>query len=101
MARWTPGNLGDGRKSIALAGTRERLAEPPTDEISSVVVTALVDNAGTIVVGSSTVVAALSTRRGIPLLAGDSATIQITNLHAVYLDATDNGDGVSYYTESP
>lgn len=104
--KFTPGALLDGRKVVTLAGTREPLTpevdgDPPvTDETTSVVVYAETDNTGTIVVGDSTVIATLATRRGIPLAAGDSVTVNITQLPFIYIDATISGDGVSWIAEA-
>lgn len=86
--------LGDGRKTVATAGTAEALAA--STAVKYVVITAETDNTGVICVGSSTVVAALATRRGIPLEAGDSTVIPIDDLADVYIDTTVNGDGVTY-----
>jgi len=87
--------IGDGRKTVAAAGTAERLAGLTT--CKKVVITAELDNAGTVVVGGSTVVAALATRRGTPLTPGDSVAIETNNLNNIWLDATSNGDGVTYH----
>lgn len=90
-----PGLIADGRKVVATAGTREVLAA--STPCKRVALMAEMDNTGTIVVGGNTVVAALATRRGIPLDAGDSVTIVTNNLANIYLDTTVNGDGVTYY----
>jgi hypothetical protein len=90
----TPGSVGDGRKTVTTGGTAEALAS--STSIKSVVITAETDNTGVIVVGGSTVVAALGTRRGTPLSAGESLSLEIDNLADVYLDTTVNGDGVTY-----
>jgi hypothetical protein len=89
-----PTAIGDNRKTVATAGTAEALAA--STACRSVIITAETDNTGIIVVGGSTVVASLSTRRGTPLSAGESVAIDIDNLSKVYLDTTVNGDGVTY-----
>jgi hypothetical protein len=86
--------VGNGRKVIATAGTAEALAT--STACSSVVITAETDNTGVIVVGASDVIAALATRKGTPLNAGDSIALDIDNLSKIYLDTTVNGDGVTY-----
>lgn len=86
--------IGDGRKTIASAGTREALAASTT--VKEVTITALAGNTGTVVVGGSTVVASASTRRGVPLAAGASITLAIDDLADIYLDVTTSGEGVSY-----
>jgi hypothetical protein len=85
----------DGRKVVTTAGTAVAIAATSTP-VTSIAITAETDNTGTIVVGSSTVVAALATRRGIPLAAGDSTILENVDLSEVYLDSTVNGDGVTY-----
>lgn len=90
----TPSSIGTGRKTVAIAGTREALAASTTSK--SVSITAETDNTGIIVVGGSAVVAVLATRQGTPLNAGDSISIDIDNLSKVNLDTTVNGDGVTY-----
>ena len=86
--------IGDGRQTVAAAGTAEALAASTTAKV--VFITAETDNTGVIAVGGSTVVAALATRRGTPLLAGDSGVLEIDDLADVYIDATVSGEGVTY-----
>ena len=86
--------IGDGRKTVTAAGTREALAASTPAKL--VIITAETDNTGLVVVGGSTVVAALATRQGTPLNAGDSITLEIDNLADVYLDVTVSDDGVTY-----
>lgn len=85
----------DGRQIVTTGGTAVALAATsiPVLEID---ITAETDNTGIIVVGASTVVASLATRRGTPLNAGDTFTIYNVDLKDVYLDTTVNGDGVTY-----
>lgn len=87
-------SLTDGRTTVTTAGTRVALASSTV--VKEVIITAETDNTGIVVVGGSTCVAALATRRGIPLAAGDSVTFQITNLNAISLDSTVSTDGVTY-----
>ena len=90
--------ISNGRKVVTTAGTAVTLASSTT--CRKVDITAETDNTGVIVVGGSTVVAALATRQGTPLNAGDTLSVFITNLSSVYLDSTVSGDGVTftYYT---
>jgi hypothetical protein len=88
---------GDGRKEVAAAGTAEALAA--STPASRVVLVALQGNAGAIVVGASTVVAALADRQGVPIYAGERLEIHCTNLEEIFLDAETSGDGVSYLWE--
>jgi hypothetical protein len=85
----------DGRKVVATAGTKEPLAS--STACKEVVITAETDNTGIVVVGAAgTVVAAIATRRGVPLAAGDSIVLQIDNLADIGLDSTVSGDGVTF-----
>jgi len=85
----------DGRTVVTTAGTRVALAS--STACKEVVITAETDNTGIVVVGAAaTVVAALATRRGIPLSAGDSVVMQTDNLADLGLDSTVSTDGVTY-----
>lgn len=90
----SPSSIGANRKVVAAAGIAEALAASTT--CKSVAITAETDNTGVIVVGDSSTVAALATRKGTPLNAGDSIAIDIDNLSKIYLDTTVSGDGVTY-----
>lgn len=90
--------LSGGRKTVTTGGTAEALAT--SGVASSVAITAETDNTGVVVVGGSGVVAALATRKGIPLNAGDTVTINDVSLGSIYLDVTVNGDGVTYAVQS-
>ena len=86
--------IGVGRKVVAASATAERLAT--ATKCTSVTLTAETDNTGIVAVGSSAVVAALATRTGIPLSAGDSVTIPVVDLSDIWLDTTVSGDGVTF-----
>ena len=86
--------INDGRKEVASAGTAVTLAA--STACTKVTITAEEDNTGVIVVGGSSVVAALGTRQGTPLNAGQSYTVEIDDLVKIYLDSTASGDGVTY-----
>lgn len=90
--------IANGRKTVTSAGTAEALAG--STSCKHVDITAETDNTGIVVVGGSGVIAALGTRQGTPLLAGDTYSIDIDNLADLFLDVTVSGDGVtfSYYT---
>uniref|UniRef100_A0A6M3JXT0 Uncharacterized protein n=1 Tax=viral metagenome TaxID=1070528 RepID=A0A6M3JXT0_9ZZZZ len=87
--------VGDGRKTVTSAGTAEPLVAVVTP-IQSVAITAETDNTGIIVVGGSTVVADLATRRGVPLNAGETFPLSVNDLADIYIDATVSGDGVTF-----
>jgi len=85
----------DGRTVVTTAGTRVALAS--STACKEVVITAETDNTGIVVVGAAaTVVAAVATRRGVPLSAGDSIALQTDNLADIGLDSTVSTDGVTY-----
>ena len=89
------GSLLSGRQPVTTGGTRVQLTTTST-AILSVIVTAETDNTGVITVGGSDVVAALSTRKGHPLQAGESVELGVNDLAKVYIDTTVNTDGVTY-----
>lgn len=86
--------IADGRKTVTAAGTAEALAASTACKL--ITITAETDNTDIVVVGGSTVVAALATRRGVPLDPGDSYELGIDDLADVYIDALVNGEGVTY-----
>lgn len=88
-------------KTVAAAGTPEQLEPASVGEAFSIIIQALSTNEGTIVVGDKNVVAApgthgAPTRRGIAIAAGQSISIDLADPAAVWLDATVNGDGVTW-----
>ena len=86
--------IANGRTVVTTAGTRVVLAA--STACKKVDVQAELDNTGVVVVGGTGVVAALATRQGIALNAGDSYSLEIDNLNDVNLDSTVSGDGVTY-----
>lgn len=84
----------DGRQTVTTPGTAVALAASTT--CTEIIATAETDNTDIIVIGGSTVVAALSTRRGNPLYPGDSMSITSDNLSKVYIDAIVAGEGVTF-----
>lgn len=86
--------VGDGRKTVTAAGTREALGSVTT--CRKVTVQAELDNTGVVVVGGSSCVATLASRRGLALEAGDSEDFYVLELADLYLDVTVSGDGVTY-----
>jgi len=86
---------GGGRKVVTTAGTRVQITATST-AIGGVIIQALEANTGKIAVGGSDVVAASGTRVGVVLGAGESMTLGVKDLNAVWLDSTVNSEGVSY-----
>ena len=87
--------LGDGRTTVTTAGTAVQISSTDTP-CGGITITAETDNTNIVTVGASTVVAALSTRRGHPLSPGGSITIPNTNLNQVWIDAITATEGVTY-----
>lgn len=88
-------NIGDGLQLVASAGTAEALASEST-AVRAVLVQALPENTGNVVVGASTVVAASATRRGICLVPGQSVMLRVKDLADLYVDAVVANEGVSF-----
>ena len=87
--------VSDGRKVVTTAGTRVPLAV--STACKEVIITAETDNTGVVVVGAAaTVIAALATRTGTPLSAGDSMVLSSDDLADIGLDSTVSGDGVTF-----
>lgn len=88
---------GDGRKEVAVAGTREALSAV-AQPFNTLTVCAETNNTNPVTVGSVTVVGALATRRGIPLAAGVCHTIEHPGtLDEIYVDVITNTEGVTYF----
>lgn len=90
-----------GRQTVTTAGTAVQLVTTTGATIAQVVVvTAETDNTGVITLGGSDVVAALATRKGTPLAAGQSISLDIgdaqIDLSKLYIDTTVNTDGVTF-----
>ena len=90
----SPTTIANGRKVVTTAGTAVVLAA--STPCTKVDITAETDNTGIISVGGSGVIALLATRQGVPLNAGDTYSLDITNLTTVYIDSTVSGDGVTF-----
>ncbi len=88
-------DIKSGRKIVTTTGTAEPISATVM-LVDYVLITAETNNTGVITVGDSDVVAAVGTREGTPLNAGDHMAIPGVNLEAVYLDTTVSGDGITY-----
>ncbi|MFA6171970.1 MAG: hypothetical protein WCW77_00505 [Patescibacteria group bacterium] len=91
------GVVGDNTATVVTAATRVQL---PDVSIKRVIVQAHENNAGTIVIGGSTVVAALVGRRGVALYNTQSYEFKVNNLNLLYIDSTESGDKINYYYET-
>jgi anti-sigma factor RsiW len=90
-----PTTIISGRKTIATAGVRETLVASSTPA-KQIVITALNSNTGEIWVGDNTVSGGDGSQKGNPLFAGESVVLEIDDAQKVYLDATVNGEGVTF-----
>lgn len=89
--------IGDGRKTVAAAGTAEKLSSTSTP-VLSVEIRALDANTKPVAIGASTVKAKASEARGRLLKAGENVRLEgISNLNQIFVDAEVNGEGVSYF----
>lgn len=86
----TPTTIFNGKTTVTTAGTRVALAS--SQAIKSVTIKALRTNTGSIYVGNSSV----ASTNGFELRAGESMSMDISNLSTVNLDCSVNGEGVTY-----
>lgn len=86
-----PTTLIHGVKTVTTAGTEVALTTTKMLK-SGVTIKALGANTGIIYVGLNPV----TSSTGFPLLAGESIFIEIHNPTLIYIDASVNGEGVSY-----
>ena len=86
----SPSTVINGKKSVTTAGTAVSLASSTT--CKSVTVKALISNTGLIYVGATGV----SSSDGFELSAGDSLSLDISNLNLIYINSSVNSEGVSY-----
>lgn len=85
-----------GTKTVTTAGTAVQVTATPTT-IKSIYVSADMGNVKSIVVGDSSVVAALSSQRGIQLIPGATPIkLDINDLSLLWVDALSSGDKLSY-----
>ena len=92
-------SFSQGRKTVTTGGTAEAIA-PSSRAFTVAEICAETDNTGTIVLGEAPI-AALATRQGVPLGAGDCITIRpnvlgYADLANIKIDTTVNGDGVTF-----
>lgn len=85
-----PTTIFDGKTTVTTAGTRVTLAA--SQAVQSVTIKALSTNTGVIYVGNASV----ASTNGFQLAAGDSVSMDISNLNTVNIDSSVNGEGVTY-----
>ena len=89
--------VGDGTTTLTTAGTAVQLA---SNTCKRVFIQAQESNTGTLVVGGSTVVAALVGRRGLALYPTQSAVFYVSNTNLLYIDSTVSGDKCNWFYEN-
>lgn len=87
-----------GQKDVAAAGTAVQLPSHPVPDDCQVTVIAKPGNIGTIYLGNSKANAEGSDRFD-GLSPGLAHSLKITNTDLIWVDASDNGDGVSFSAE--
>jgi len=84
----------DGITTVTTAGTRVQLA--PSEAVSVVYVQGNSANTNPVVVGGTTVVAAVATRRGVSLAAGVTQEIVTDDIGDIWVDAVTSGEKVNF-----
>ncbi len=88
-----------GEKDVTNAGTAEQLPDVEIPDGFKAIIAAKPGNTGYIYFGNSKENAESATNRFDRLEAGDSIPLAITNLNLVWIDASQDGEGISYYVE--
>lgn len=90
-----------GQKTVAAAGTPERVVATSTDisDGVSIILKAKTANTGSITVGNSSANALNTGTSHFRLAASESISFQIKDLRRVWIDATVNDDGVEFIYE--
>ncbi len=84
-----------GRQIITVAGTRVPLVYI-SSPAKKVIVQAEAVNLYPLTVGGPNVIHAQATRQGAALYAGDSITLEISDLNTIYLDGPYSGEGATF-----
>lgn len=90
----SPTSIYHNKKTVTTAGARVALAS--SQAVMSVCIKALITNTGYIYVGDSS----LSSTNGFQLLAGDTVSLDISNLNTIYIDSSVSGEGVTYISSN-
>lgn len=91
-----PSTIKYGQETVDAAGTAQVIAaDVDIPHGFMLIIKAMSDNAGDIFIGDSSV----DNTNGFILGAGESVGVYVANASAVYIDADNNDDGVSYIVE--
>lgn len=85
----------DGTAKIVTPGTAVQVSATSI-AVREVHVSAFAENAGLVVVGSSTVLATAGSRRGRHLAPGETVVLRVADVNMLYIDALNANDGISY-----
>ena len=88
-----------GQKTVTTAGTAVQLPNVRIPDGFKVIIVAMPANAGFIYLGNSKASVENVADRLNRLDAGDSIALQVTDLSTVWIDASVNGEGISYIVE--
>ena len=98
----TPYGLGpviaDGTTTVTTAGTAVQISTTSVP-CYGIYVTGHESNVGAVVVGASTVKAALTGRRGYTLYPTNAQKFSVTDANLLYVDAVNSGDKIHWYVE--
>ncbi len=89
----TPAAIGSGSKDVTTPGTQVAVAA--STACRRVIVQAKITNTGYIYVGASDV----SSANGISISAGNSVTLNVSNLNLIFIDADTGSEGVTFLYE--
>jgi len=87
--------FGHGVKTVTTAGTDVPLSASSV-VVLWITIQAQTDNTNYVAVGGSGVDATIATGTGVALAPGQSITLPVANLNAIYIDSLVNGEGVRY-----
>ncbi len=90
-----PSVINSGRAAVTTAGTPVQLSSSPIMS-TKLYITSPASNGGYIYVGGATVSAVGGSEQGVLLTPTGSVTLDISDLSKVWIDATEDGEGVSY-----
>lgn len=92
-------NIEHGQETVGTAGTSVQLNSGNTITTASggeLTIRANTGNAGDVFVGDSDV----SSTNGFELGAGETVTLSVADVSDIYVDAANNGDGISWIVET-
>ncbi len=88
-----------GQKNVTIAGTAEQLPSVIIPDGFQLTIIAKPANTGTIYFGNSKANAESATNRFDGLSAGLAVSLKVTNANLVWVNASVNGEGISYIVE--